>query len=55
MVSLRNLKNTAPYFHDNSAKDFAAIMKQYDALLNILGVPHTPQDLTDMAAFMKLL
>jgi cytochrome c peroxidase len=55
MVSLRNLKNTAPYFHDNSAKDFAGNMKQYKALLVALGVPHTDQDLADMSAFMKLL
>jgi cytochrome c peroxidase len=55
MVSLRNLKNSAPYFHDNSAKDIPGIIKQYDTLMQILGVPHTQQDLDDMAAYMKLL
>jgi len=55
MVSLRNLKNTAPYFHDNSAKDIAGIVKQYDTLMVILGVPHTQQDLTDIGAYLKLL
>jgi cytochrome c peroxidase len=55
MVSLRNLKNTGPFFHDNSAKDIAGIMRQYDATLTAFGIPHTQQDLDDMAAFMKLL
>ncbi|HVG63451.1 MAG TPA: hypothetical protein VNA24_33100, partial [Hyalangium sp.] len=55
MVSLRSLQKTAPYFHDNSAKDIAGIMRQYKALLEILGVPHTEQDLTDMGNYMKLL
>lgn len=55
MVSLRNLKNTAPYFHDNSAKDMAGIMRQYAAVLTAFGIPHTQQDLDDMANFMKLL
>jgi cytochrome c peroxidase len=55
MVSLRNLRNTAPYFHDNSAKDMAGIMRQYEAVLTAFGIPHTQQDLDDMAAFMRLL
>jgi cytochrome c peroxidase len=55
MLSLRNLRNTAPYFHDNSAKTIADVMVQYDILMNILGVPHTQQDLTDIAAYMQLL
>jgi cytochrome c peroxidase len=54
MVSLRNLKNTGPYFHNNSAKDFAGIMRQYAGLLTALGIPHTAQDLTDMSNYMKL-
>jgi len=55
MVPLRNLKGTAPYFHDNSAKDVAGIVRQYGALLQAVGVPHTPQDLADMEAYLKLL
>jgi cytochrome c peroxidase len=55
MVPLRNLKNTAPYFHDNSAKDVAGIVRQYGALLDAVGVPHTAQDLADMDAYLKLL
>lgn len=55
MVSLRNLKNTAPYFHDNSAKTIDQVMVQYGILLDVIGIPHTQQDLADMAAYMKLL
>jgi cytochrome c peroxidase len=55
MVSLRSLNKTAPFFHDNSAKDIAGIMRQYQGLLNALGIPHTQQDLDDMANYMKLL
>jgi cytochrome c peroxidase len=55
MVSLRNLKNTAPYFHDNSAKDIAGIVRQYGALLDEVGIPHTAQDLADIDAYLRLL
>lgn len=55
MVSLRNLKNTAPYFHDNSAKTIEQSMVQYKILLDILGIPNTEQDIADMTAYMKLL
>jgi cytochrome c peroxidase len=55
MVPLRNLRNTAPYFHDNSAKDVAGIMRQYAALLQAVGIPHTAQDIADMTAYLKLL
>jgi cytochrome c peroxidase len=55
MHSLRNLKNTAPYFHDNSAKNLDELMVQYDFVLTAFGIPHTAQDLADMKAFMLLL
>jgi cytochrome c peroxidase len=55
MVPLVNLKGTAPYFHDNSAKDIAGIMRQYKALLEAVGFPHTDQDIADMTAYLKLL
>jgi cytochrome c peroxidase len=55
MTSLRNLKNTAPYFHDNSAKNLEQVMFQYKLLLDFLGVPNTEQDHADMIAYMKLL
>jgi cytochrome c peroxidase len=55
MLSLRNLKNTAPYFHDNSAKTIDDIMDQYNFLMNTLGIPHTSQDIADLTAYLKLL
>jgi cytochrome c peroxidase len=55
MESLRNLKNTAPYFHDNSAKTIDAAMSQHKTLLNMLGTPLTAQDVTDITAYLYLL
>ncbi len=55
MVSLRNVKNTAPYFHDNSAKDLTQLMTQYQIFFNILGTPLTQQNVTDIIAYLKLL
>jgi cytochrome c peroxidase len=55
MHSLRNVKNTAPYFHDNSAKNLDELMVQYDFVLTTFGIPHTAQDLADMKAYMNLL
>ncbi|WP_224250066.1 cytochrome c peroxidase [Hyalangium gracile] len=55
MVSLRNLKNTAPYFHDNSAKTLDAVMVQYKLLFDFMGIPLSTQDIADITAYMKLL
>lgn len=55
MLSLRNLKNTAPYFHDGSSKTIEDIVDQYRFLMEILGIPHTQQDLADLTAYMNLL
>jgi cytochrome c peroxidase len=55
MVSLRNIKNTAPYFHDNSAKDLTGVMKQYKALTDALGIPLSDQDQADIIAYLKLM
>ncbi|HYH95203.1 cytochrome c peroxidase [Hyalangium sp.] len=55
MTSLRNLKNTAPYFHDSSAKTLEQVMVQYKQVLDFLGIPNTPQDIADMTAYMYLL
>lgn len=55
MTSLRNIKNTAPYFHDNSAKDLNGVMRQYKALTDALGIPLSDQDQADIIAYMKLL
>ncbi|MBX7101508.1 MAG: hypothetical protein K1X89_27585 [Myxococcaceae bacterium] len=55
MVSLRNIKNTAPYFHDNSAKTLAEVMDHYAQLFSLLGFEITAQDKADAIAYMKLL
>ncbi len=56
MTSLRNLKYTAPYFHDNSAPTLEALVNHYDDFMNAFGVGDlTPQDKADLVAFMKLL
>ncbi len=55
MMSLRNLKNTPPYFSDGSAKTIEDIVDQYDFLMNTFGIPHTQQDLADITAYLKLL
>ena len=39
----------------NSAKTIEDIMVQYRALMNVLGIPHTDQDVADITAYMKLL
>jgi hypothetical protein len=58
--TLWGVKDTAPYFHDNSAKDFDQMLQQYDFLfLNhrvIQGqIVLTEQDKEDIKAFLKLL
>ena len=55
--SLWGVKNTAPYFHDNSAKTLADVAAHYARFF--LTLPHpvilTPQDQADIVAYMKLL
>jgi hypothetical protein len=57
--TLWGVKNTAPYFHDNSAKDFDDMLKQYDwFFLNFVignAITLTPQDKKDIKAFLNLL
>jgi cytochrome c peroxidase len=55
MLSLRNLRYTGPYFHDNSAKTIEDIMDQYRFLMVQLGIPHTDQDIADLTAYLYLL
>jgi cytochrome c peroxidase len=55
MVSLRNLKNTAPYFHDNSAMTIEQVMLHYSVLFAYLGTPLSPQDVLDITAYLKRL
>jgi hypothetical protein len=60
---LRGVKDTAPYFHDNSAKDLEAVMEQYVFMFTSnLGFPITDsnilltqQDIEDIIAFLRLL
>jgi cytochrome c peroxidase len=49
---MRGIRDTGPYFHDNSAKTFEDVMKHYDIFF---GGFLTAQDNTDIVAFTKLL
>lgn len=54
--SLRNIKNTAPYFHDNSAKTLEEVMDHYDLYVPLFGFPPmTAHDKKDIINYMKLL
>lgn len=56
--SLWGVKHTAPYFHDNSAKDFDELLGHYNAFFESQGLgPNAlnPQDIEDIKAFMNLL
>lgn len=49
-------KDTAPYFHDNSAADLQALMDHYSDYFVVVGLdPLTEQDKTDIIAYMQLL
>src|SRR5688572_7201830 len=60
---LHGVRHTAPYFHDNSAKDLEAVMEQYVFMFTSnLGFPITDsnilltqQDIQDIIAFLRLL
>ena len=58
--TLWGIRNTAPYFHDNSAKTLEDVMEHYDAFLRLAGAQFgfrgfTTQDKADIIAFLKLL
>jgi hypothetical protein len=55
--SLWGVKNTAPYFHDNSAKTLEDVAAHYARFFLTLQPPLilTPQDQADIVAYMKLL
>jgi hypothetical protein len=58
--TLWGVKDTAPYFHDNSAKDFDQMLQQYDFLFLTHRVIRgqivlTEQEKEDIKAFLKLL
>jgi cytochrome c peroxidase len=53
---LRGVRNTAPYFHDNSAKTLEAVAAHYAKFFfAVAGIVLTPQDQQDIVAYMKLL
>jgi cytochrome c peroxidase len=55
--TLWGVKNTAPYFHDNSAKTLEDVVAHYARFFLTLPTPTilTPQDEADIVAYMKLL
>src|SRR5262245_12317983 len=55
---LRGIRNTAPYFHDNSAKTLEDVARHYALFFNVVTggvITLTPQDQADIVAYMKLL
>ena len=55
---LRGIRDTGPYFHDNSAKTLEDVMRHYATFFAIVtanDIILTPQDQADVVAFMKLL
>jgi cytochrome c peroxidase len=50
--TLRALAARAPYFHDGSAKELAGVVRFYNRRFN-MGL--TPQEMTDLTAFLKAL
>ena len=61
--SLRNVRRTAPYFHNNSAKTLEEVLQHYQLFFIIAtpGLPEAPpiilteQDMANIIAFLKLL
>ena len=56
--TLWGVKDTAPYFHDNSAKDFDELLEHYNIFFQNLGLGSDslkPQDIIDIKAFLNLL
>jgi cytochrome c peroxidase len=53
--SLWNVKNTAPYFHDNSAKTLEGVIAHYKQFFILRNIPVSDQDLSDILAYLRLL
>jgi cytochrome c peroxidase len=55
--SLRGIRHTAPYFHDNSARTLEEVAAHYTKLFPLIDkrLTLTPQDEADIVAYMKLL
>jgi len=54
---LWGVKDTAPYFHDNSAKTLEDVAAHYARFFQLIPAPVTltPQDQADIVAYLKLL
>jgi cytochrome c peroxidase len=55
---LRGIRQTAPYFHDNSAKTLDDVVAHYAKFFNVASgglITLTPQDQHDIVAYLKLL
>jgi cytochrome c peroxidase len=55
---LRGIRNTAPYFHDNSAKTLEDVAAHYARFFDFVTggfITLSPQDQKDIVAFLKLL
>jgi cytochrome c peroxidase len=58
ILPLWGVKDTAPYFHDNSAKTLEAVAAHYAKFFAIVtggGIVLSPQEQADIVAYMKLL
>jgi cytochrome c peroxidase len=60
--TLRGIKDTAPYFHDNSARSLEEVLEHYQRFFQFINeqLPDffplmTEQDKADVVAFLKLL
>lgn len=54
--SLWNARNTAPYFHDNSAKTLEELVDHYlDIVAPTFGVAFTEEERADILAYLKIL
>jgi cytochrome c peroxidase len=55
---LRDVRRTAPYFHDNSAKTLEQVLEHYTQFFEFATgglLVLSPQDQADIVAFLKLL
>jgi cytochrome c peroxidase len=53
--SLWNARNTAPYFHDHSAKTLEDVIAHYKQFFILRNIPVSDQELADILAYLKLL
>jgi hypothetical protein len=53
--SLWNVKNTAPYFHDHSAKTLEDVIAHYKQFFSLRKLLASDQDFADILAYLRLL